>query len=145
MCISLKASVQFEEGDLVSLYTPHTKVGLSKKFLSQKKGPYKVVQKHSPVSYTIAPVSRPEKLKRVHARRLTRWHEGKIPELDNVKEGETPTDRDQEDEDGHGGQTHEDEDGRGSPIQEDSDEESSSTESLAESTASDEEIEENIG
>ena len=63
--------------------------------------------KHSPVSYTIAPVSRPEKLKRVHARRLTRWHEGKIPELDNVKEGETPTDRDQEDENGHGGSTHE--------------------------------------
>ena len=37
------------------------------------------------------------------------------------------------------------EDGRGSPTHEDSDEESSSTESLAESTASDEEIEENIG
>jgi len=83
---------EFEIGDLVSLYTPHTEVGLSKKVLSQKKGPYRVVEKHSPVSYTVALVSRPEKLEKVHIRRLVKWHNEIIPELDDFPDGETPSD-----------------------------------------------------
>jgi hypothetical protein len=77
-------STEFVVGDFVSLYTPHTEVGLSKKFLSQKTGPFKIIEKHSPLNYTIQKVDNPIKTEKVHIRRLKKWNQEDIPEL-NLK------------------------------------------------------------
>ncbi len=79
-----RRDVEFNEGDLVSLYTPHTEVGLSKKFLSQKTGPFKIVKKHSPLNYTIQKVDNPNKSEKVHIRRLIKWNKEQIPEIDRM-------------------------------------------------------------
>jgi hypothetical protein len=91
---SMHRDVQFELGDLVSLYTPHTEMGLSKKFLSQRSGPYKVIHKHSPLVYTIQLVANPRKIRKSHIRRLRKWNNQAIDELDQtnvvVKKATTP-------------------------------------------------------
>ena len=80
--------VEFEVGDLVTLHTPHTEVGLSKKFLAQKRGPFKIKEKHSKVNYTIQEIGDPDMTERVHIRRLQKWYEDYIPELDNLDQEE---------------------------------------------------------
>ena len=80
--------IEFEVGDLVSLRTPHTEVGLSKKFLAQKRGPFKIQKKHSKINYTIQEIDNPDLTERVHIRRLQKWYEDSIPELENDNKNE---------------------------------------------------------
>jgi hypothetical protein len=46
--------VEFSKGDLVTLFTPKVKEGISAKLQSKNQGPYKIVERNSPVNYTIA-------------------------------------------------------------------------------------------
>ncbi|XP_054154595.1 uncharacterized protein LOC128953145 [Oppia nitens] len=79
--------VVFEEGDLVSLHIPHREIGLSTKLLSQYIGPYKIITRHSPLVYTVQSVHNPrKKFKKVHIRRLRKWNNETIPELDGIDE-----------------------------------------------------------
>lgn len=77
--------VEYELGDLVWLYTPKTKPGLSKKLSPKNSGPFEVTAKHSPVSYNITDAQ--GKTQRVHIQRLipcylkpgARWEKLEIP------------------------------------------------------------------
>ena len=80
--------VEFNVGDLVSLHTPHTEIGLSKKLLAQKTGPYRIIEKHSKINYTIQDVDNPDIIERVHIRRLQKWNADYIPELDDIDKKE---------------------------------------------------------
>ena len=81
--------VQFEVGDLVSLYTPYTQTGLSKKFLPQRIGPFKIIEKLSPLNYTIEDVKNPEIKETVHIRRLNKWNHEIIPEIDDSESNQS--------------------------------------------------------
>jgi transposase InsO family protein len=59
--------VKFEIGDLVWLYSPRTKTGLSKKLASHNLGPFKILKKDSPVNYTIGELDG-SKIGRIHSR-----------------------------------------------------------------------------
>jgi len=64
---------QYEVGDVVRVYTPIRKVGLSDKLLSRFFGPYKIVNKLSPVNYEVElvnSVGRAPKRDIVHISRL---------------------------------------------------------------------------
>ena len=80
--------IELNVGDLVSLHTPHTEIGLSKKLLAQKTGPYKIIEKHSQINYTIQDVDNPDIIERVHIRRLQKWNADYIPELDDLDKKE---------------------------------------------------------
>ena len=74
--------VEFNVGDLVSLRVPQTQTGLSKKLLCHRRGPYKIIEKHSPLNYSIQEIENPDIVERVHIRRLNKWNQEYIPELD---------------------------------------------------------------
>ena len=65
---SKQLGTEYEVGDLVWLFTPTVKEGLSKKLTRKNSGPFEVVKKHSPVSYTLQ-VS-PDETQRVHIQRM---------------------------------------------------------------------------
>lgn len=60
-------SQDFKVGDAVYLINEQTKLHRSKKLTSNYKGPYKIIEKNSPVNYTIKVKSKKQK---VHANRL---------------------------------------------------------------------------
>jgi len=60
--------VEYEIGDLVWLYTPRLKPGLSKKLSRKNTGPFEIVRKHSPVLYTLRSAQGNEQ--RAHIQRL---------------------------------------------------------------------------
>jgi len=74
---------EFEESDMVALYTPVRKVGTSEKLLKKFSGPWTITKKHSRLVYTIQNVENPARSRKVHIQRLKRWHSDYINELDN--------------------------------------------------------------
>lgn len=62
---------QFNDGDLVMLYTPRIETSLGKTFTRQYKGPFRVIKKTSPVNYVIREIKNPQaKSMLVHVDRL---------------------------------------------------------------------------
>lgn len=49
--------VDFSPGSLVLVWCPYRRVGLSKKLLSQYKGPYRIIRRVTYVTYEVIPVS----------------------------------------------------------------------------------------
>ena len=83
---------EFEVGQLVSLHTPYREVGLSTKLLSQIDGPYRIIKKLTPLVYVIRRLNPPRKTKKVNIKRLRRWYDEPIPELNDthrLRRGET--------------------------------------------------------
>lgn len=73
--------VQFSAGDLVLLWTPSRRVGLSEKLLSRYSGPYRVVRQLSDVTYEVAPAdASPSSTSSdiVHVGRLKPYHAAAI-------------------------------------------------------------------
>ena len=66
-------------------------MGLSTKLLSHVDGPYRVIEKQSPLVYTIKNVENPRKRLKVHIRRLRKWNDDPILELDNIVTGRDQT------------------------------------------------------
>jgi transposase InsO family protein len=64
---SKHVAVDFKIGDLVLLYTPRTKEGLSKKLAPRNSGPYKIVEKNSAVNFTVRELDG-SKIGRIHDR-----------------------------------------------------------------------------
>jgi hypothetical protein len=65
---------EYEEGDYVMLYTPTCEAGLRPKLTTMWRGPYQVVRKLSPVTYTIRHLFFAGKpVQTVHAHRLKRY------------------------------------------------------------------------
>ena len=94
--------VVFKVGDSVALYTPRKEIGISAKFIPKWDGPFDVVEVISPVTYKIRRTCSPRSYKVVHIRRLKRWYNNEINELepktseatikdDQTKETLTPT------------------------------------------------------
>ncbi|KAK9874500.1 hypothetical protein WA026_002851 [Henosepilachna vigintioctopunctata] len=76
----LKAnSVRFKEGDLVWLYNPQRKKGLSPKLTQAWEGGYKVTKRMNDVVYRIQRTPR-SKPKVVHLDRLAKYYEGSLVE-----------------------------------------------------------------
>ncbi|GFV72487.1 transposon Ty3-I Gag-Pol polyprotein [Trichonephila clavipes] len=70
--------VSYAPGDLVWVYTPVRKVGLSEKLLRRYFGPYQVLRRLSAVTYEVQdfdPASRKRKLKVVHVLRMKPYHD----------------------------------------------------------------------
>ena len=63
----------FEIGQRVWVYTPKTKKGLSKKFLCNWFGPYRIVEQSSPVHYRLRSESNEKVTFAVHAIRMKRF------------------------------------------------------------------------
>ncbi|GFU24809.1 transposon Ty3-I Gag-Pol polyprotein [Trichonephila clavipes] len=70
--------VSYAPGDLVRVYTPVRKVGLSEKLLRRYFGPYQVLRRLSVVTYEVQdfdPASRKRKLREaVHVLRMKPYH-----------------------------------------------------------------------
>ena len=64
----------FEKGDLVSIYRPRGKEGLSYKLTVKNSGPYTVVKRLSDVHYRVKPGVRNEPFQTVHIRQLMRYY-----------------------------------------------------------------------
>jgi len=71
---------EYEIGDLVWLHTPRTKTGLKRKLGHRNSGPYPVIAKHSPVSYTIRVGNEEDENMRVHIHRMIPYYQS--PERD---------------------------------------------------------------
>lgn len=75
---------QFSHGDLVWLWVPPASTpGMSSKFVSRYHGPYRVLQRTSPVNYVIEPVTPALDLRRrgretVHVDRLKQYYEPSV-------------------------------------------------------------------
>ncbi|GFT41825.1 transposon Ty3-I Gag-Pol polyprotein [Trichonephila clavipes] len=71
--------VSYAPGDLVWIYTPVRKVGLSEKLLRRYFGPYQVLRRLSAVTYEVQdfdPASRKRKLREVvHVLRMKPYHD----------------------------------------------------------------------
>ncbi|GFW29521.1 transposon Ty3-I Gag-Pol polyprotein [Trichonephila clavipes] len=71
--------VSYAPGDLVWIYTPVRKVGLSEKLLRRYFGPYQVLRRLSAVTYAVQdfdPASRKRKLREVvHVLRMKPYHD----------------------------------------------------------------------
>lgn len=78
-CDSKHRMVSYAPGDLVWIYTPVRKVGLSEKLMRRYFGPYQVLRRLSDVTYEVQdfdPVSRRRKLKDVvHVLRMKPYHD----------------------------------------------------------------------
>lgn len=75
-----KPSAEFPPGSLVLLYIPSTTAGLSSKLLSKYHGPYRVVERTSPVNYVVEPLTPSTDLRRrgreiVHVQRLKPYYD----------------------------------------------------------------------
>ena len=70
-----------KEGDLVYLYVPATPVGVSRKLLRKNKGPYRIIEKTSPVNARIRHVLNERDEQMVHVERLRRYHDYMADEL----------------------------------------------------------------
>lgn len=71
--------VEYHRGDLVWIYTPVRKVGLSEKLLKRYFGPYQVIEKLSDVTYRIAPCEESKNKRKikevVHVIRMKPYHD----------------------------------------------------------------------
>ena len=74
--------VVFKVRDKVALYTPRKIVGISEKFIHKWDGPYEIIEVISPVTYKIRRVCSPRSYKVVHIKRLKRWYNNEINELE---------------------------------------------------------------
>jgi hypothetical protein len=63
--------VEFSVGDLVTLYTPAMKEGISRKLQKVNSGPFTVEKKNSEVTFTISPGVSGRKTQVVHVQRLS--------------------------------------------------------------------------
>jgi hypothetical protein len=69
----------FQKGDLVMLYNPQRKKGMSPKLQTSWEGPYRVIKRLNDVVYRIQNLSqRKSKLKVVHLERLAPYHQGNV-------------------------------------------------------------------
>lgn len=75
-------AVHYKVGDMVWIFIPYRKVGLSEKLLKRYFGPYKVLRKLSDVTYEVEdsdPTSRRRKVKdTVHVLRMKPYHDPKV-------------------------------------------------------------------
>ena len=69
------ADAPFEVGQRVWIYTPRTKRGLSKKFLSKWNGPFRICRKLSPVHYQVRTCDNRLVATTVHANRLKHFYD----------------------------------------------------------------------
>ena len=82
---------------MVSLYTPHREEGLSTKLLDQIDGHFKVIKKHSALVYTIKHEDQPRTIRKIHIRRLRKWNSEEIPEMDEIPQKGTVTNKEGKD------------------------------------------------
>jgi len=77
--------LSFNQWDLVWLWTPIRKVGRATKFLKRYFGPYRIVEKHSDLTYSIEPVNSSRRRRRnagiikVHISRLKAYKSEVVP------------------------------------------------------------------
>ncbi|GBL98096.1 Retrovirus-related Pol polyprotein from transposon 17.6 [Araneus ventricosus] len=90
--VTLPLNKQIEIGDLVYLHTPKIKIHTSKKLAKLNHGPFRVINKLSPVIFEIQLVNQPAKRQKVHLNRLVKVLEREIfPSIeDNVESNELP-------------------------------------------------------
>ena len=69
-----KVDFFFKKGDLVSIFTPRGKEGLSYKLTIKNHGPFTVVKRLSDVHYRVKPGVRNEPFQTVHVRRMMRYY-----------------------------------------------------------------------
>ena len=65
-------TVNFEEGSQIMLFTPHTKVGFSTKFLSRWDGPFTVLNKLSNLNYRVENLDKSRTMV-VHVQRMRKY------------------------------------------------------------------------
>ena len=64
--------IEFQVDDLVMVYFPVAKVGMTYKFLAKWNGPFKIIRKLSNVNYRIASL-KGDKILVVHVQRMLRY------------------------------------------------------------------------
>ena len=69
---------EFNIGDLVGVKLPNRMVGISESLLNQIQGPFKVVEKVTPLVYRVQDVDKKRGVKTLHIRRLKKWRQGPI-------------------------------------------------------------------
>ncbi|GBO25189.1 Gag-Pol polyprotein [Araneus ventricosus] len=78
MKVSLPKNKKIEIGDLVYLHTPRIKIHTSKKLAKLNQGPFRVINKSSPVIFEIQEVNKPANKQKVHLNRLIKVLEREI-------------------------------------------------------------------
>ncbi|GBM87716.1 hypothetical protein AVEN_156039-1, partial [Araneus ventricosus] len=76
--VSLPKNKKIEIGDLVYLHTPRIKIHTSKKLAKLNQGPFRVINKSSPVIFEIQEVNKPANKQKVHLNRLIKVLEREI-------------------------------------------------------------------
>ena len=69
---------EFNVGDLVGVKLPNRMVGISESLLNQIQGPFKVVEKVTPLVYRVQDADGKRAIKTLHIRRLKKWRQGPI-------------------------------------------------------------------
>jgi len=81
-----KNDFQFKVGDLVNIFTPRGKLGLSYKLTQKNTGPFKIIQVMSPVHYKVEPGRKNDPYQIVNIRRLMpHYSEPKDPYIEYEK------------------------------------------------------------
>ena len=84
---------EFNVGDLVGVKLPNRIVGISESLLNQIQGPFKVVEKVTPLVYRLQDVENKRGIKTLHIRRLKKWRQGPILGISKPNDTETSNKR----------------------------------------------------